>query len=253
MIEKIKRISGVEWALMAGLVILLDALPMILSNWLGYQGRDFSLFSPWQSAASVSSLVSIDLFKEGMVGDNAYIGWRMLTLASVWLCYIIGPGLLILFGIGSSSGDTEESTSRSLLFKAGIVLTIIALLNVGKKAITNPIKNSRTQIMAQYSAHTDQMRSEMIQLGHAGYEYFVLPDSLNGGDGSFEGIDLEEVANRNDLNLSAGTYRFKIVSDTLLRITGKGAPSTLPAEKDSIRLALEVHPKVMLDWQDKGL
>lgn len=248
MLKKIKNISWVEWLLIGGFVILLLGLPLLVSYLFGETDSWGTLYSPWSHAVNINTEIAIEEFRSGQSPDEMFLGHRLMAFLGILLFYIIGPGLLIINGIGTSAAK-QENDSRGT-FQVGLVLVLAGIINLGLEAAISPTVQQNSRESAAVSELKDQMRHEMLKIGIASYEHYVLPDSLGGNGGSFEGLSLDDIDG--ELDFSTTGYRLVPVTDTLVKIVGV-KPSPSPAvQKDSIRLVAHSHPNTIMDWQQSN-
>lgn len=260
MLEKIKRISWVEWLLLIAMSISL----LIIMSWsLSYVENVF-FPEPWSNANGVSTEIAMEKFT-GETVFGSFMKSRIAALTGILLYFIIGPMLLILYGYGREQTSQEEPTGQSagdsetadngnaesrpvpLGFRAGIVITLMGLLPFAAQAVISPIVQENTRTSSSKSKKKDELRHNLLTLAVEAYEYMVLPEKYGGGDGSFRGLSIEELPHYE--NLPSGTYQIKnMPSDTVLQITGSAVPDYPASRTDSVTITIQVQPTKLFKW-----
>lgn len=246
MLKKIKGMSWVEWGVVVAATILLLVLPGMISGQIGYETAPApTSFSPWLLARGIEIEIAVEEFNSGYPPDQLFLEYRIMALIGILLFYLVGPGLLILYGLGSPSGENGSLAP----FQAGLVLVLAGIINLGVLSVLPSMAHETARKDAANSSQKDQMRQEMFKIGQAAYEYYVLPDSLGGGGGSFAGISFSDIDAELDFPTTA--YRLHPESDTLLRIVGT-KPLPYPSEKkDSVRLVAHGHPNTVMEYHSE--
>ncbi len=246
---KIKRISALGWGgiILAGISLSIPIFP----GWQSF--LDIGLANPWRIANSIATILAIDIFSEGVPGDAIHTKARITALLSILFFYILGPGLMILFGLKEETKAEDGSNKLSVTmigFMAGLVITISSLVTLTIETISMSAVHENSRISAKKSAVTDEVRQNLATLASESYEYWVLPEEHGGGSRSFEGLNLDQLPAYRDLN---GTYSFAgTPSDTMLSITGSGLPEFTGGE-DSSRVSVTVQvrpPDDIIRWED---
>lgn len=100
------------------------------------------------------------------------------------------------------------------------------------------------------SAKTDEIRQNLATLASESYEYLVLPQDLNGGGGSFEGFQIEDLPSYAELVVDNYTFG-ATSSDTLLRIIGTDKPDYPQDDPngEEIKLIVQVLPSDIMKWE----
>ncbi len=248
--EKIKQIAWYNWILF----FLLSVGLFILLNAGIFRFFDIHTINPWTNANEVGSKIAIETFSDGTAGDVIYSKQRFAALAGILLYLIIGPGILILFGINSSKEEqTEEIKSGNLTgFVIGFVITVMGIIPMGLEAVISPIVHENSRTSASQSAKKDEIRNHLLLLAQQSYEYLVLPEKQGGGGDSFKGLDIENLPAYKDIE--KGQYRFvNTDSDTLLHITGTGTPEYKAdaGDTEKVTLSVEVRPSDITNWIDE--
>jgi len=319
MLEKIKALTFVEWTAILAAVALLLLLPGAFGG-ASEGGPDPSIypsfFSPWAAADAVTTEIAIREFNGESSGGPFWEG-RAVALGAVLLYYVTGPGLLILCGIGASSGkrgptegtpaketsaketpaeETLEKKAsgrswRDRFFQAGLGLALAGLVNLGLLSVLPRLAYRQARASNANQMAEDQLVREVHAVARAAYQYYALPDSLGGGEGSFEGITPSSVGfgsnapdssalgnvslgdvSLSDVSLSDGSpdafssttknrsarHRLRVKSDTLLKIISAGlvprpqAESSHAEKSDSIHVVTEVTPRSVVDIEVRG-
>lgn len=245
--DKIKRIPALGWG---GIILVGVSLSILV-----FPGRqsllDIGLVNPWKIANSIATILAIDIFSEGVPGDAIHTKARITALLSILFFYILGPGLMILFGLREEpeAGDNNKLSVTMIGFLAGLIITISSLVTFTIENISMSSVQEHSQISAGKSAMTDEIRQNLATLASESYEYWVLPEEHGGGGRSFSGLAIEELPAYQDLS---GTYTFAgTPSDTLLRITGSGQPGHTAGD-DTSRVLLTVQvqpPDEIIRWE----
>ncbi len=226
MLEKIRQISWVQWILMIVCSISLSILVGFnLSNINNLSYFDYLYYlAPWARASKISFSIALDNFSGEATGDTVFLKQRLLALTSIILFFIVGPGLLILNGYESNSSEEKNNQRTGLWgFKASIVITLMGLLPFTLIAIVNPTIHANNRTSASKSEKIDELRQDLILLATDSFEYMVLPERLEGGDGSFEGLQLQELPSYIDTTSKSYSIQ-ETSSDTVLKIIARGKP-----------------------------
>lgn len=245
MFERIKGVSWVGWtAILAGAVALLT-LPSLATDHYREQQQLHGPFalSPWMNADAVETKVAMEEFNSRETLSRPFLWHRSMALVGILLFYVIGPGLLILFGIGTSSRPHRRRPSVS--FHVGLALVLAGVVNLGVAATLPRLAAEQARKENTNQKVRDQMSREVLRVGHAAYQHFALPDSLGGGGGSFRGIAFGDI--EAELSFSLAPYQLHVESDTLLRITGTEPTPRPSAGNDSIRVVARSRPSNVLE------
>lgn len=243
--EKIKQLSGVQWTL---LVVIAIALSISLGYGLSYIDS-MNYIEPWANASNVSSHIAIDKFSGSYNSDTVFLDQRLSALTAILFYMLLGPLLLILFGYESISNRSEEEKKNIFLaFKTGIVITLMGLIPLLAEAAIIRIVQGNTREMAAQSRTKDELRQNLALLAVESYQHLVLPERLEGGGGSFEGLKIDDLPSYK--GLTEGTYRFEETdSDTVLKITGSDR-TDYPVENEGpeMQLSVTVMPTEITNW-----
>lgn len=135
-------------------------------------------------------------------------------------------------------------------FKAGIVITLMCFIPYTLGAIITPIVQANTRTSASRSEKIDELRQDLIKLASDSFEYMVLPEHFGGGDGSFEKLQLQDLASYD--NTTSNSYSIQETnSDTVLRIIAKGEPdyAVNAGDLEEVSVSVEVRPSNIMDME----
>lgn len=247
MLEKIRQISWVQWSAMVGGFIILTVLGRVGLSYID----DLNALAPWSNALHVSSRIAIRNFAGETTGNTTFVKQRLAALFGIILYFIVGPGLLILYGYESKS-SSEESSQRMgrWSFKAGIVIILMCIIPFTLGAILTPIVQSNTRKSTSRNEKADELRQHLILMGADSFEYVVLPKSYGGGDGSFEGLQLDDLPGYD--RTPSNSYSIQETnSDSVLKIVARGKPDYAvdPGDLEEVSVSIEVGPSRMMELQ----
>lgn len=250
MLEKIRKMSWAEWGVVLAVAGLLLALPAIVNRLIEYSPQsniEPSFFSPWIHADAVTTKIAVEEFSSRQPPGRSFVVHRAMALVETLLFYVIGPGLLILYGVGTSSGEDSSRVepsgpgSTSVFFQTGLALMLAGLVNLGMSSVLPRLARQQAEKENANQKIMDQMTREALKIGYAGYQYYALPDSLGGGGGSFRGLTFNDIDST--LGFPTTPYRLRVESDTLLKIVGtKPSPYRSGEDEDSIRVVARSTP-----------
>ena len=245
MLEKIRKMSWAEWGVVLAAAALLLALPSVAGRLIEYSPQsniEPSFFSPWIHADAVTTKIAVEEFNSRQPPSQSFPLHRTAALLATLLFYVVGPGLLILCGVGTSSEEKPSSQSwTGVFFQAGLALVLAGLINLGMLSVLPRLAYQQAQEENANQKVLDQMTRKALKIGYAGYQYYALPDSLGGGGGSFRGLTFNDIDST--LGFPTTPYRLRVESDTLLKIVGtKPSPYQSGENKDSIRVVAQSTP-----------
>jgi hypothetical protein len=259
MIERIRRLSFLEWGLIVGGTLVLALVPSAVANAFRDSFLDLSgpiFFSPWMHAEGVSTKVAIEAF-EFSGPDRPYLWHTAMALVSILAFYVAGPGLFVSVGTGRPLPD--EGTEAS--FQVGLTLLLAGMLTLGFGAVGPRLAMDRAERENANQQAQDQMVEQLSLIGQAAYQYYVLPDSLSGGGGSFDGLtraDLQAhlpgtlsesdwTIAKPDVRASLKAWDIEVKSDTLLEVRAARSTPYPSSEDDSLRGAVRVRPSAVAE------
>jgi hypothetical protein len=235
--------SWVEWTGILAAATILLVLPTATGDLVEYEGDIGShpVLSPWMHADAVTTKIAVEEYSSGRSPDRSFPVHRTMALGATLLYYVIGPGLLILYGVGSSS---DEETSH-VPFQAGLAVVLAGLINLGMTAVLPRMARQDAERENANQKLQDQMTREAFAIGRAAYQYYTLPDSLGGGEGRFRGITFDDIDST--LNFSTTAYELRVESDTLLKIVGTRPLPYPSGEKDSLQVVAQSMPSSVVE------
>lgn len=247
MLEKIRQISWIQWIVV---IVCSIFLSILLGFGLSYIDN-ISYLAPWSNAFHISTQIAIDNFSGEATGDTVFIKQRLAALAGIILFFVVGPGLLILYGYESKASEEKSNQSTNLWrFKTGIVITLLGLLPFTLEAIITPIVQANSRTSASRNEKLDELRQDLIKLASDSFEFIVLPEHHGGGDGSFEKLQLQDLASYS--NTTSNSYSIQETSsDTVLRIIAKGKPDYAvdAGDLEEVSVSVEVRPSNIMNLE----
>lgn len=245
--EKIDRILVSGW----GSIGILSVAFAAIIVWV----LPLSVDSFWSIAGGVSTINSIDIFSDGIPSSTPSLDNQITALLSILVYLVIGPGLLVVFGIHREDSSPDDSNNSSFIgFIAGLIIVFGGIISFGIESAMYAYANTHQNSVksAAKSAATDQVRYNLTRLATESYQYMVLPKEQGGGGGSFDGLEITDLPSYSELEY--GTYQFSdLESDTLLRIAGSALPDhpDARAESDKIELIVQVMPEDIIRWENQ--
>lgn len=244
MLEKIRQISWVQWIVMIVAFITLTVLGRLGLSFI----ENLNGLAPWSNALHISNQIAINNFEGETTGNNIFLKQRLAALIGIIFYFILGPGLLILYGYESKPSEEKSRQGNSLWrFKAGIVITLMCIIPFTLGAILTPIVQENTRGSVSKNEKIDELRQDLILLGADSFEYMVLPQKYGGGNGSFEGLQLDDLPSYNDKTSKNYSIQ-EISSDTVLKIVARGTPdyAVEKGELEEVSVSVEVRPSTMM-------
>jgi hypothetical protein len=155
--------------------------------------RGFSPF-PWVNAAGMTIEDGLAEFSGG-TPSPATPQQRTTVLASLLAVLVIGP-TLFLFGwrqrrlVQDSAGPRSNLTIPTILFILGGTLSFTVVVPAVPAAIFQRMVSNSMRKSQAVSSNKDEIINELNWVKTKAYEYRILPGSMGGGGGSYEGFQL---------------------------------------------------------------
>ncbi|MCS4198459.1 nucleoside 2-deoxyribosyltransferase [Salinibacter ruber] len=269
MIERIKRLSLLQWSLIAlgALALVFAPIAAIRETVSTEVSIDWPLvFSPWMQADAIATRAAIEAFEfsnpdgpgpDGLGPNGPYV-WRMaFALVGILACAVVGPGLFVLVGTRRPLPGTGVEVS----FQVGLALVVAGTITFGFGAIGPRLAMNQAYKENVRQQARDQMTERLSLIGQAAYQYYALPDSMSGGGGSFEGLSRTDLRRHlpgkmeeedwqvdvSPLSTSLKEWEFEVKSDTLFEVRATRACPCPTGGSDSLRAILQTSPSEVAD------
>ncbi|MCX6122019.1 MAG: hypothetical protein NTX44_10445 [Ignavibacteriales bacterium] len=216
-------------------------LVVLVSNYGYYPFPDTLFHTIFHPPAVQASGVTISMGMSEFSGHTPYTSPKELfsIIIALVLLYLIGP-VLWLYSWRVLKQKEVAGTTITKIFHVWSLLFILGGALTFRTVIGDLILTTSNRIISAYlykaqdvQRTKDQLISNLIQVAFEASEYRILPKSMNGGSGSYEGFCLSPQRTKNDLG------EFTIINVrppmiTFLAVSSKNNVNTVMVTVDSI-------------------
>jgi hypothetical protein len=219
-------------------ITTLGTLLIVLVPMRQYSPFTFTIFhNPAFQAMGMTISMGLNEFS----GHIPYVSPKdlFIMITALVLLYIIGPVLwlyswrVLILKKAAGTPITYIARGWSLLFIIGGAITFRMVFFELISTISNRVVSTHLYNAQNVQRTKDQLISNLIQISFEANEYRILPKSLSGGSGSYEGFCISPQQAKND-NGEFSIIGVRPQMITLLAVSSKNTVNTIMVSVDSI-------------------
>lgn len=200
-----------------------------ITSWTGDESSKSSTIwgvFPWRIAAGWTVVQGITEFSTGST-PQLTDSFRIAALVSLLFMFVLVPCVFLFSWRGYHTHDHEQHTMEEelksnpsailpLAYGIGIALMVMLILPVLSLTLKGELDFRKMQRENDLSAQKDAMVSDVNTVFCDAYQYWILPESMQGGGRTFEHYQIPPPIRHNQ----GRTYSTIIATDNILKLQG---------------------------------
>lgn len=174
---------------------------------------------PWTQAGGIVIQQGLDLFS-ALQPAPISMGDKMGMLIGLLTAFVLSPTILFFSWRSLATGPKQSGLRPARIgFVVGVVLMTISSFGTFAVAIIHPQVATSMREAQALGESRDQIIGGMWRVSVDGYQYRILPKSLNGGSGLYKGYEVPPSLRK----MEGDEYTAVSVSDTSFTILGSSS------------------------------